>query len=196
MRQRTENLERNSQEQAEYIRALEARLNPPQPEVDELQSIARDEWVTREQHEKLTERQTQAALKKWREEWEREQLEAQKKKELEELPSRLNKEMPDFDQVVSQKNVEYLKATNPHVAAVLAMAEGDPYSQAKAAYTVCKSFCASPEVQKDKEAIKQNAMKPGSLDEVGTPRTDTADPRRFRPGDRERRWQAMQQAGR
>lgn len=198
MRQKTDDLERKVQEYEQVITSIqgqmEAQARQPektqelQQEIDELEQIANDEWLTKEQSMKLADKRAQLAVEK--------ALEAERaRRAQEELPQRVKQEMPDFDQVVSKENVEYLKAHKPHLAQVLATTQ-DPYAQAKAAYDAVKAFCPSAQVQQDKQRAERNAQKPGSLDQAGPPRTGETDPYRLSSTTKAQLWKEMQDAAR
>lgn len=162
-----EESERERQAYAERLakleKALEAQSTPPtQEEIDELADLAKDDWTTRDAVEKLAARQAKAMYKQFREEDEKKRLEAEKKRQIEELPKRLLKQHPDFESVVTKENVEYLKANKPHLAASLA-ATTDPYAQALAAYDAVRAFCPNVEVQDEQQRLEKNASKPGTL---------------------------------
>jgi hypothetical protein len=200
MRERQDALERDlelanlrQKQQDDLINALKGQVQQPQPvqaapEVDELDNIAPDEWLTREQFEKLQKRNTQkdidAALAAERQ-----------RRAQEELPERIKREHKDFDQVVSKENVEYLKATKPYLAQTLAATQ-DPYAQAMAAYDMIKTHCPSAQVTQDKQRAEKNAQKPGTLDSAGPARTSDFDPKRINADTKAQLWKEMQAAAR
>lgn len=148
---------------AEIEKAMEAQNRPATPEeIDELADLSKEDWPTREQAEKLAERKAKAMYQQMRSEDDKKRLEAERKRHLEELPKKLNKEFPDFESVVTKENVEYLKANKPHIAASLA-SNSDPYLQALAAYDAIKAFCPSVGVQEESQRMEKNAQKPGTL---------------------------------
>jgi hypothetical protein len=79
-----------------------------------------------------------------------------------ELPNKIAKDFPDFESVVTKENVDYLRATKPHIAQSLA-ATKDPYAQAAAAYDFIKAYCPSAQVQDDRRRAEMNSQKPGTL---------------------------------
>lgn len=126
-----------------------------QPQEEELQ-LSPDDWLTVDQHQKLTRKQMQevveAALAKER-----------AKRAAEELPSKIKSKYSDFDAVVSEENVTKLKALEPEIAAALGQIS-DPYAQAVAAYKYIKTLVPTvdPVVEASKQRIADNARKPGS----------------------------------
>ena len=164
-------IERERQEKQAYLErlarledAMQSRSTPPtQEEIDELADIAKDDWTTREAAEKLAERIAEKKYRQFREEDEKKRLEMERKRQLQELPNKIKSEHPDFDNVVTKENVEYLKANKPHIAASLAATQ-DPYAQAKAAYDAIKAFCPNAQVYEEQQRMEKNASKPGSLE--------------------------------
>jgi len=148
---------------AEIEKSMQQQSRPATPdEVDELAELSGDDWTTREQAEKLAERKFKKLYQEQREKEDKKRHEAEKKNMLEALPKRLNKELPDFDSVVTKDNVEYLKANKPHIASSLA-ANTDPYQQALSVYDAVKAFCPSVGVQDEQARMDKNATRPGTL---------------------------------
>lgn len=194
MRQANDELKKELAETKRFVQEIMAQREQPanvqqlQEEVDELEQIANDEWLTKEQSMKLADKRAQLAVEK--------ALEAERSRQAQEaLPGRIKQEMPDFDQVVSKENVEYLKAQKPHLAQVLA-ATTDHYAQAKAAYDAIQAFCPSAQVSRDKKAVERNAHRPGSLDQTGPARVSDGDPLRLTPSTRQQLWKEMQEYAR
>lgn len=178
--------------------AIEQASMPKEPTIDdeirELERLAEEDILSESQEKKLDSlrirRETRAEAENLYNRWKQEEEEKRKKEELAKLPDRLKAEHRDFDEVVSEKNIEYLKAHKPHLFVTLEATQ-DLYARARAAYDYCKAFCPSPEIEKEKEAIKQNAARPGSLDAVGRPPTQQADPRRLSATDKQERWERL-----
>ncbi len=193
MRERQDALERRLEEKDLEIQAIrqeqqQAQPLQEEPEVDELDSISGDEWLTKEQSEKLATRQANTAVDK--------ALEKDRiRRAKEEFPDRIKKDFPDFDQVVSKENVNYLKANKPHLAAALAATQ-DLLAQAEGAYDAIKMYCPSIQVTQDKERAEKNASRPGTLDAAGPARVQESDPKRINPDTQARYWKDMQEAAR
>ena len=184
LRQEKEQLERELAE-------TRAALRPEPEEVDELADLDPEDWTTGRQSQILAERHAKKAVQEALEKDRREREEERKRQELKELPTRLRKELPNFQDVVSDKNIEYLREHKPYIYAALD-ATPDPYAQAKAVYDACEAFCPSPEVEKEKAAIVANSKRPGSLDAVAQPGGVQGDPRRWTSGEKERRFRSLQ----
>ncbi len=90
-----------------------------------------------------------------------------RKYEAETIEERLIAKFSDFNEVVSAKNIETLKETEPELAMSLAYLKDDPKTQSIAAYKLLKKLgigqqSSSPE----KEKALKNAQKPLSVNAV------------------------------
>lgn len=93
--------------------------------------------------------------------------EALKQYEASTLEERLLQKYPDFNEVVSPKNINLLKETEPELAMSIAYLKDDPKAQSIAAYKLLKKLGidgnnSSPE----KERALRNAQKPLSVNAV------------------------------
>ncbi len=83
------------------------------------------------------------------------------------VENRIHIQYPDFKQVVSKENIEFLKENEPDLADSLIDIK-DPYKQAVAAYKMLKKF-APPAEEKasiEKKQALENAQKPRSVQAV------------------------------
>jgi len=203
MRKAMDDQKRQIDELTEFSQYLQKQVTTektPQPQAEQepepWEGLASDEWATVEVTDKLAQRRAEEAVKRALEAEKARQQEQQVKKYAEDSESNLRKEFTDFDQVVTKENVEYLKATKPYLAQVLATASNDPYAQGKAAYEFIKQNCPAAQVAKEKELVDQNALRPGSMDASAPMRTQEHDPLRMTPDRRSQLWQEMQQLAR
>lgn len=199
LRQQYEQLEKRLNDQTheneqyrELIMQLQNRSEVQ--ELDELDELDLDDLTTRSHVEKLAERKAmqiaEAAIERERERIRKEAAE----EELKKLPKQLRQEFPDFDQVVNDKNLDYLRVHQPDLHFVLLQATNNPsIAGGRAVYRALKSFCPSPEIEEEKRAIERNSKKPGSIDAIGSPSGVSADPKRWSDGEKERRWRAMEE---
>lgn len=81
--------------------------------------------------------------------------------------TRVRSEMPDYDTVVNDENIELLKTMAPELAESVA-ANPDLYSKAKSAYKLIKKFGIHVEdtFQKDRAVVEKNMAKPRPLASV------------------------------
>lgn len=82
---------------------------------------------------------------------------------------RLRMKYPDFDQVLSEENVQYLLKNEPTLVESV-KSNPDPYKQAEAAYRLAKRFCPEPgeneEAKENMKKIAENQAKPMSSSAV------------------------------
>lgn len=86
--------------------------------------------------------------------------------QLQAIPDRLRSKFNDFDQVVSEENVQKLKETEPELFASLSAGK-DPYAVGVAAYKMLKSTgIAKPSNDQAKAQAAANAKKPVSSNAI------------------------------
>lgn len=140
-----EELRRERERRAE----LERAAHKPQEEEDDEEE---DVWLTKKEAKKLAQRYAQQAA-----------TEAFQRQAQAELPSKLKSRYPDFDDVVTEENVNYLKATKPEFVSLLQTAGSDPYSAAVTAYEFIKAVKPGASMEKyHQQKMEQNAQKPMS----------------------------------
>lgn len=169
MREKVEQLQRESEkertkreeyEQLLYQNLVQGNKQEQEPEIDEFADIQPDDWMTKEQSQKLAEK---LAEKKAQEIVNKALEDERKRRADEELPNRLTQQYSDFNAVVTDENVKQLKELEPEVAQALGLI-GDKYAQAVAAYKYIKKFVPGAEkVSEYKTKVKENSSKPGTL---------------------------------
>lgn len=91
------------------------------------------------------------------------------KKEASSADERLRLKYPDFDQMLSEENVQYLLKNEPTLVESI-KSNPDPYKQAEAAYRLAKRFCPRPEdeseAKENMKKIAENQAKPMSSSAV------------------------------
>ena len=134
------------------VQELERAKFKPQA-VEEVEDDEDDNtWLTKKEAKKLATRYAQEAATQLI----RQQAET-------ELPTKLKARFPDFDDVVSEENVNYLKATKPEFLALLQSSKADSYATAVAAYEYIKAVKPDSGTAKyHQQKMEQNAMKPMS----------------------------------
>lgn len=150
-RRRMQELERMAQEQREEIARL--KQAPQQQEEDDLARLADDDIVTAAQARKLAQKMARQVAE-----------DVIKQREDASVEERVKLKFPDYDQVVSMDNIEFLKQQEPELASSIHAMASDPYAQAVAAYKLLKKLGLGQEVSKDmskdKQKALQNAKKP------------------------------------
>ena len=160
--QREYETERKKREEYEqYVLKQMQNTQKPEQEKDEFEDIAPDDWLTKEQSQKLAQKMAKKAIE------EALQLERQKRSE-EELPTRIKTQFQDFDSVVNEENVKQLRALEPDVAFALSQI-GDKYAQAVAAYKYIKKFIPEAAQQTEyRDRVNSNSSKPKSMSSVSS----------------------------
>lgn len=155
-----ERAKREEYEEILYKKLLQSNTPEAPPEVDEFADIQSDDWLTKEQSQRLAEK---LAEKKAKEIVAKALEEERNRRSEEELPTRLSTQFSDFNAVVTDENVKQLKELEPEVAQALSLI-GDKYAQAVAAYKYIKKFVPrAEEVSNYKKKVEENSSKPGTL---------------------------------
>lgn len=151
-------------EQQRMIRELKEQLTHRQPppevkhEIDELSNLAKDDLLTRSQAERLAELKARQIIE-----------ETLSRREAATSEERIRLKYPDFDEILTESNIEYLRKNKPSLVRSV-LSNPDPYAQAEAAYELAKVFC--PENQEDRvqkenmKKIAENQAKPVSSNAV------------------------------
>lgn len=150
-RRKMQDLDRQNRDLAEKLDRLQ-KAQAPQ-EIDELAKLADDDIITKAQASKLADRRAREIA-----------AEVIKNHAASTVEERIKARYSDFDQVVTQENIETLKQRKPSLALALAH-NPDPYAQAEAVYDALKMMgIGETDVNKvEKEKALKNAQKPMSV---------------------------------
>lgn len=161
MRESQEQLRMELEQQRLRNAALEQEFQKrykaaPEKVEEDLPQLAPDDWITADQYKKMTQKLIKESVAKALEE-------DRKARAAQEFPDRVKAKFSDFDAVVSEENVNKLKALEPEIAQALGQIS-DPYAQAVAAYKYIKTLvpATDPKVEAAKQRIADNATKPGT----------------------------------
>jgi hypothetical protein len=138
--------------------AMEAMLNKPSPQQSQEQYNQNEE-----SEDERIEKKVQAAISKR----EAEYLKQRQEKEKQDLPNILVQHMPDFNQVCSTENLDYLDYHYPEVAKAFNYMP-DNIEKWSAVYKSVKRFVPNTDTRKDVAKMNQNMNKPQSLSAPGT----------------------------
>ena len=146
-------------EQQQLIRELKSQLDtksvPPQKELDILSSLAQDDVLTRAQAERLAELKARQIVE-----------ETLNKRHNDTAEDRIKAKYPDFDDVLTEQNIEFLRKNKPGLVRSV-LANPDPYFQAESAYELIKAFCPqNDESRENMKKIEENQKKPLSSNAV------------------------------
>jgi hypothetical protein len=159
--------------------AMEALVNKPQPTSQSEES--------EETEEQRIERKVQEMLLKNQ----RKMEEERQKKEIAELPQKLQHTFGDFNQVCSQENLDYFQYHYPEVAAGFKHAP-DTFETWANLYKAMKRFIPNPDSKKDQARIEKNLNKPQSLSLPGMTQTGDHAPTEITEKRRQDNWARMQ----
>jgi hypothetical protein len=146
-------------------------------------------------HGDIAETEEQRIDKRVREIIAERELEFSKKhaeKERQEAPQRILQTYPDFNQVVTTENCDYLDYHYPELTAPFKyMPEG--YDKWNAMYKAVKKLVPNPESKKDMQKADKNLNKPGSISSVGNASGANAMPSaRLDEQRKSQNWERMQ----
>lgn len=116
-----------------------------------------------------------------------------REREEKEIPSRLQQMFPDFEQVCSDENKDYLKFHHPEVYEAF---DKMPHSLDTYAtiYKGMKKLIPNTHDQKDQKKAEKNMMKPKSMSVAGAAQTGDSAPTKMLDEQRKKsNWQRMQQ---
>jgi len=158
-------LERKTQEQESQMAAMKAAMESmikPQTESVELSD------------DDILNQKVAKALQAERDRFTTEQ----RLKEQQELPYKIRSVFPDFEQVCSQENMDYLDYHYPEVSKALeSMPDG--FEKYATIYKAAKRFLPNTNAQKEVDKAKANLSKPQSISKVGSDASITEDSRRY-----------------
>lgn len=162
-RKRAEVAEKNAAEdraRAEAMReAMEALINKPNHQ----QYSSTQYGQSEETEDERIQKKVDAALTKERQKYQ----EQERKREAEELPSKLTQAFPDFNRVCHPNNIDYLEFHYPEVAeGIRHMPEG--FNRWATIYKAINKFVPSTDIKKDQQKLAQNMQKPQSLSSSST----------------------------
>jgi hypothetical protein len=150
-RKKMQDMEKQIKDLAEQNHRLQPKSEPKQEEVDDLDSLADGDIITKAQAKRLASRVAKEAAES-----------AIKHREASTVEDRIKMKLPDFDSVVNVENIEILKQKSPQLARSL-MYTTDPYEQAMAVYDAIKMIGGSPSKDTssaDRERAVKNSQKP------------------------------------
>ena len=152
-RRKMQELERRAQEYEAELMRLKTQ-NQPKEEEDPLEKLSSDDIITKAQAEKLAERRAQKIVEQYLHQ-----------KEAETVEERIQAKYPDFQAVVNEDSISFLKQNHPEIAESLNALKSNPYKQAKAVYDAVKAFVPRQSTQTlvEKKKAIENSQKPLSV---------------------------------
>jgi len=163
-RKAKEDAERRANEKAAEAQALrealEASMRKPASTHQNRESDSDDIEETEEQR---IDRKVEAAIKQREAKAQEERLQ----REQQELPYRLKQSHPDFDQVCSQENIDYIEYHHPEIAKAFGSMPNN-FENLSTIYKAMKKLLPNSNVKKDELKANNNLNKPGSISKSGT----------------------------
>lgn len=156
-RRKMQELEAKAKEQEELIKKLTTQ---PSIEDDELDKLGDEDIVTKRQVKKLASKMAEEIAHK-----------IVRQKEAATVDERLQLKYPDFAEIVTEENIEFLKQNEPELAESLSYYP-DPYKQGVAVYKLLKKAGVTESKDmptmpyKEKEKAIKNGQKPVSVNAV------------------------------
>ena len=149
-RRKMQELERIASEQQQLINKLTKDSS------DDDEDLGSDDLLTVAQAKKLAEKEAKRIAEQMI-----------KQREAATFEERITLKYPDYNQVVTDSNIEYLKTNEPELAMSLHALAHDPYAQAVAAYKLMKKINnPGVDMSKDKKKAESNMQKPMSVNAV------------------------------
>lgn len=174
-------------EEAEALKAaLESVLNKPSAQQQQYEMQFEEENEEKILEQKL-ERLLQARDAKHREE--------QQKRELQELPQKLNQTFSDFGAVCNQENLDYMEFHHPEIAKAFQHMP-DSFDKWASVYKAVKKLVPTPNSKKDEKRIDQNLSKPQSMSIPGITQTGDSAPVYLDAAKKQANWERMQRIAR
>ena len=185
-RRKMQELERRTADQDELIRRLQTQQQPTQE--DDLAKLADDDIVTAKQARSLAQKMAREVADQ-----------AIREREATTIDERLRNKFPDYENVVTQDNIDLLKQQDPELAMSLYALANNPYEQAVAAYKMLKrtGLGDMAKTQPQKAKALENSKKPVSVQSV-TKSSAIGEVHKFEngltPEVKKQLWQEMQDA--
>lgn len=142
-----------------------------------------------ESDDERIQKKIEAALKKEREIIRQEQAE----RERQEAPQRIMQIHPDFNQVVSTENCDYIDYHYPEVTAAFKYMP-DGIEKWSAMYRAIKRFVPNADNKRDAARAEKNMQKPGSVSNTAVGQTAPAGQHILSEDKRKANWERMQKA--
>lgn len=187
--------ERRAAEKEAEAAALKAAMeaafaksnNAPQQQYGYQQSYDQPE----ETEEQRIERKVQEAIAKREEKARKEAAE----REVQELPHRLHQQFPDYSQIVTQENIDYIEYHHPELAASLGMHPNN-FAKWSLLYNSIKKYIPNAKTaRKESAKADNNFMKPRSMSNTGlTQNTEASSGARLSEEKKAANWARMQES--
>lgn len=167
--------------------ALESLVNTNGPLPRHNTSLSNSEAMEDESEEKRIERRVNEALSKREQELERQRHQ----KDLQEYPNKLRNTYPDFNQICTQENLDYLEFHHPELSKSLSKT-ADGFDKWADIYNAVKRYIPNPKSSSDSKRADRNLQKPQSFQNSGLTPPEGQSSARLEEKRRAENWERMQ----
>lgn len=157
--------------------AMDAILSKPSPDKSETQDLSEEELLQKKIDEAIRKRDVKSN-------------EERAKKDAQELPQKLTGLFPDFDQVCSTENLDYLEYHHPEIARAFKN-QPDTINKWGDIYKVVKKMVPNTQSKKEEVRAERNTNKPQSMSIGGATQTGDHAPIELTEKRREANWSRM-----
>lgn len=185
LRDAAEKVAQEEKARAEAFKAaLEAVTNKPSQQHQQYSN----DYQQEETEDERIEKKVKAAIAKQKAEYEAQQRD----RERQEYPQRLQQTFSDFNQTISQDNLDYLEYHFPEVARPLQRGE-DNFEKWADIYKAVKRFVPNTNHKKDAQKAENNFNKPKSISSTSvSPGGEAMPPHRIGEARKAANWERMQ----
>lgn len=179
-REAAEKMASEERAKAEALKAaMESLLNKPQAQSSDPQDESEEKRIARQVEAIISQREASTRLER-------------EKQEQQDMPQTLQKQFPDFHQVVKSQNLDYLEFHYPEVAEPFRHMP-DNLAKWQAMYKAVKRFVPNVDPQKDSRKADNNMNKPqGSPTSVSPSGSSSGPSIRLDEQRRAQNWERMQ----
>lgn len=188
--------EKRAQEKAAEAEALKAALEAslskyPIPTAQQNQ-YQQTSYQYGEQPEETEEQKINRKVEEAIEKREQKRRQEEAEREQREMPRRLQQQFPDYNQIVTQENLDYLEYHHPELAVSLGM-NPEGITKWSLVYNAIKKYIPNAvNSKRESERVQQNLMKPKSMSSVGMTQNTEQHSARLSEEKKAANWARMQ----
>ncbi len=147
-----------------------------------------NDYQQEETEDQRIEKKVQQAIAKQKAEYEQQHRE----RERQEYPQRLSQTYADFNQTISQENLDYLEFHHPEISRSL-QAREDGFEKWSDIYKIVKKYVSNTNSKKDAQKAENNFNKPKSISSTSvSPGGEAMPPHRIDEARKAANWERMQ----
>jgi phage-related minor tail protein len=161
-RKQKEEADKRAAEKAAEAEALKAALEALTNKPSRKSNIEYEDSDEEETEEQRIDKRVRAIIEEKEKQYEKEY----QQREIQEYPKRLIQLYPDYNNVVSKENLDYIDFHYPELGAPFKYMP-DGFDKAAALYNLVKKFVPNIDIKKDQAKVEKNLQKPGSVSNAG-----------------------------